>query len=275
MAEKNEKRSFRNKPKCDNYPFLRCQAGACCTSCRKPIKKGVAAHIYGWAKGSPRHAPNADKRFFTENKYFLYLCTECHSKIDDHEKIWTSERLLQEKAKHIEWVESRGPAKTMDKDRKKDEANEKLINLIHEEWKGDYESLEVQHLDPESEVELYIKTSAWRGEKTRILALAIESGPVDKSHKEAQSTNKDIIGYNYGYIVLLSPNSAIWKIYPRQFWNFVPIGTFPTTFCRGGMEDNIAIAIEANKEYTEVKIRKLIGREYELVIGYFDDDEHW
>jgi hypothetical protein len=220
----------------------------------------VAAHIYGWAKGSPRHAPNADKKLFAENKYFLYLCTECHSKIDDHEKNWTSERLLQEKAKHIIWVESRGPAKTMDKDRKKGEATEKLINLIHEEWKGDFESFEVQHLDPEAEVELYIKTSSWRREKTRILALAIEEAPVNKSHMAVQSTDKDIIGHNYGYIVLVSPNSAIWKIYPRQFWNFVPIGNFPTTFCRGGMEDKIAIAIEANKEYTEVQIMMSIGK---------------
>ncbi len=274
MFAKNEERSSKNKPNCDNIPFLKCQAGACCTKCKKPLGRGHAAHIYGWSTESARHAPNLIRNFFTNHKYFLYLCSECHDEIDQSPKIWTVRKCMELKAKHLKWVENYLPIKRMKRQREKEIGESKLTDLIHSVWRGEYENFEISHED--QDLELYIDTAASRKVKTRILAVGCRTSGINEHHQFAKPGEK-VWGYNVSYIVLVSPYGATWKIFPRYFWNQIEDWDYPDHFYKPTdiNRDKYARKILLNKDHIEQHIEILREPQWDEISMYFEEDDRW
>lgn len=102
-----------------SYPtklFLAMKSGNLCAfkDCHKPLTSdgnasdpaiiGEAAHIYGESPGSARYRDNMTDDERNHYKNLIYLCPNCHTKIDKQEKDYPVESLFTLKQEHETWV---------------------------------------------------------------------------------------------------------------------------------------------------------------------------
>jgi len=240
--------------------------------CRKPQKKGKGAHIFGWTKGSARHSPKLGRECFTNPKYFLFLCSECHEEIDEDPKTWTSDKCFELRAKHLKWVEENSVFTKQKRDEAKEKAKDKLIKLIREEWPGvDFERFEICQL--EQEALHYIETAPKRQFPTRIFVFAINPSPVGAGHREVNPNTHEIIGYNWFYVVFINP-FGIWKVFPNQFWNFVANSEPLDHFIRSRKDYYVPI-LKENPSKFEIRIITLSYYYLQSIRPFFDADQIW
>lgn len=65
---------------------------------------GENAHIYGENPGSARYNPDLDLEYVNSYENLIYLCANCHKKIDDEEDKYPAEDLRNIKNEHEKWV---------------------------------------------------------------------------------------------------------------------------------------------------------------------------
>jgi hypothetical protein len=95
------------------------RASYICTNCRRPtigphsnpeksLKTGEACHIHAAAPGGPRYdlAQTPAERSNIENA--IWLCTECSTRIDKDEALYSAKSLLEMKWKHEAWLKNGG-----------------------------------------------------------------------------------------------------------------------------------------------------------------------
>jgi len=66
---------------------------------------GVHAHIEGENPGSARYNPNLDESIENSYENRILVCPNCHTKIDNDEEQFTTEKLKQIKREHEEWCD--------------------------------------------------------------------------------------------------------------------------------------------------------------------------
>jgi hypothetical protein len=69
-----------------------------------PAVIGEAAHIYGEKEDAARYDKNMTDEERNHNNNLIYLCTNCHTKIDKQEKDFPAEVLIALKKEHEQWV---------------------------------------------------------------------------------------------------------------------------------------------------------------------------
>lgn len=65
---------------------------------------GEAAHIYGENEGSARYNADLNENLRNEYNNLIYLCPNCHTKIDKQENDYPVDLLFQIKEEHEKWV---------------------------------------------------------------------------------------------------------------------------------------------------------------------------
>lgn len=65
---------------------------------------GENAHIYGEKPGSARYDASKDKSFVNSEQNLIFLCCNCHKKIDTDVNSYPPEKLFELKSKHENWV---------------------------------------------------------------------------------------------------------------------------------------------------------------------------
>ena len=92
--------------------ILHVKSGNRCADCKKQLVEsgdakagGVCAHIYGENPTSARYDSAIDRSFVNSEKNLIYVCTECHDKIDNRRpNEYPPERLFDMKKKHEDAV---------------------------------------------------------------------------------------------------------------------------------------------------------------------------
>ncbi len=65
---------------------------------------GELAHMYGEKPGSARYSDKIDSSFLNSDENLIYLCPNCHTKIDKQENSYPFEFLKEVKKRHEEFV---------------------------------------------------------------------------------------------------------------------------------------------------------------------------
>ena len=68
---------------------------------------GENAHIYGEKPEAARYDPNQDEKFVNSEGNLIFLCCNCHKKIDTDVSSYPPDLLFDLKSKHEQWVEQR------------------------------------------------------------------------------------------------------------------------------------------------------------------------
>lgn len=68
---------------------------------------GENAHIYGEKPGAARYDPNQDKKFVNSEGNLIFLCCNCHKKIDTDVDTYPPSLLFDIKNKHEQWIEQK------------------------------------------------------------------------------------------------------------------------------------------------------------------------
>jgi len=69
-----------------------------------PSIVAVFAHIKGENEGSARFDASLDVKERNKHANLIFICANCHKKIDDQPQTYTTDKLYQIKATHEEWV---------------------------------------------------------------------------------------------------------------------------------------------------------------------------
>ncbi|MDE5620916.1 MAG: hypothetical protein K2I80_10475 [Ruminococcus sp.] len=94
---------------------VRMNVGGICCWCKKYTHCGVIAHIYPAAKNGPRSKEMElfywiNEDYITSDKNAIWLCLECHNKIDkkENEFKYTGTRLMSERKEVENWWDNYG-----------------------------------------------------------------------------------------------------------------------------------------------------------------------
>lgn len=68
---------------------------------------GENAHIYGEKPEAARYDPNQDEKFVNSEGNLIFLCCNCHKKIDTDVSSYPPTLLFELKSKHEQWVEQK------------------------------------------------------------------------------------------------------------------------------------------------------------------------
>lgn len=104
--------------------LLHVKSGNRCTICKKILAEkdeikssGVNAHINGENPGSTRYDPNLSKDYINSEKNLIFICPNCHDKIDNiSPQDYPPDRLLKMKSEHEESVRTL-PRKSLDNEK--------------------------------------------------------------------------------------------------------------------------------------------------------------
>ena len=93
--------------------ILHSKSGNRCAMCRELLTDirngsvaciGENAHIYGEKPGAARYEASKDVKFVNSEKNLIFLCCNCHKKIDTDIESYSAEYLFELKRKHELWV---------------------------------------------------------------------------------------------------------------------------------------------------------------------------
>ena len=93
--------------------LLHTKSGNRCALCRIPLVDvnsddevciGENAHIYGEKPGSARYDKRLSEDFVNSEKNLIFMCCNCHKKIDSDENKYPADQLFDLKEKHEKWV---------------------------------------------------------------------------------------------------------------------------------------------------------------------------
>ena len=96
-----------------NERILHTKSGNRCAICKIPLVElnedkevciGQNAHIYGEKKTAARYNENLPEEFVNSEKNLIFLCCNCHTKIDNNEEKFPADKLLKIKSNHEQWV---------------------------------------------------------------------------------------------------------------------------------------------------------------------------
>jgi hypothetical protein len=96
-----------------NQRLLHSKSGNRCAMCKilltDPMNENAAcigenAHIYGEKPDAARYDENQDEKFVNSEKNLIFLCCNCHKKIDTDVESYSVEYLFELKQKHEMWV---------------------------------------------------------------------------------------------------------------------------------------------------------------------------
>lgn len=93
--------------------LLHTKSGNRCAMCRTTLVDtgnpsaaciGENAHIYGEKPGAARYDPTKDAAFVNSEQNLIFLCCNCHKKIDTDVSSYPADELFTLKAQHEQWI---------------------------------------------------------------------------------------------------------------------------------------------------------------------------
>jgi hypothetical protein len=90
--------------------LLHIKSGRRCALCRELLVDehnvviGENAHIYGEKEGSARYDASFPPDFVNSEANLIFLCANCHTKVDKNESSYSVSYLMDIKAKHEAWI---------------------------------------------------------------------------------------------------------------------------------------------------------------------------